>query len=421
MTPTWFRGAPLATIAVVLISLPATGQIRRDPNGVNVNAQAATTVFITYGNLQGMLPVEAEWCGELIPAMPAVGLRCDPATLFGRLPIRYDQSRSSGLDGFTDVMSIPPSVARRAYQAAVAGATSSFFYVRRFTDPSGVRPDEYVFVTCRMTGGGARTPFALVDVRIAFETDDPVLSVMTGASPPRLAARIAYNGTGRLRGRWEIVFPGEEPPSPDDLRTEATLPAELRGTQRRFTELERFNVFLPPTGEFTLPGPEPEKLPTRLPGLHLVLLRVEAVDDKEGDSNLGIAGAGAGVVHSGGVAGFPIPPLRYYVGSGTGIGSASGGLELWLPAEGAGLAAGAPVLFSWSAVAGAALYRLEVENESGIRVLEALVEPDERSYRAPPWLAERLATAAFRWRVAALDAGGRRLASTGWRPARISP
>ena len=34
---------------------------------------------------------------------------------------------------FTDIMSIPPNVARRAYDAAAAGATSTFFYVRRFT------------------------------------------------------------------------------------------------------------------------------------------------------------------------------------------------------------------------------------------------------------------------------------------------
>lgn len=404
------------------MSTAAGAQIRRDPNGVNVNAQGATTVFITYGNLQGMVPVEAEWCGELVPAAPAIGLRCDPATVFGRLPARYNLARSSGQDGFTDIMSIPPSVARRAYQAAESGATSSFYYVRRFMDPVSIRPDEYVLVTCRMTGGGARTPFSLVDVRLAFATDDPVLSVGNGEIPPLLSAKIAYNGTGRLRGRWELVFPGEEPPSATDLLTEATLPAELRGSQRRFTELGRFNVFLPPTGEFTLPGPDPASVPTQLTGLHQILLRIEAADDKEGDSNLTTAGAGSGVVHSGAVAGFPIPPLRYYVGTGSSIGAAAGGRGAFVqlhPEEDASLAEAAPV-FTWSPLTGAVVYRLEVENADGNMVLQALLPAEIRTYRAPPWFAERLDSREFTWRVSGVAAGGRTIASTPWRAAQLA-
>ena len=102
-------------------------------------------------------------------------------------------------------MSIPPSVARRAYQAAEAGETSSFFYVRRFVSTRG-GPDEYVFVTCRLTGGGARTPLALLDVQLAFGDDLDVFSVERDATLPPVTARIAYNGTGRLRGRWEVVL-----------------------------------------------------------------------------------------------------------------------------------------------------------------------------------------------------------------------
>jgi len=416
-----FRRLLLLTLPACGLVTPVNAQIRRDPNGVNVDAQGATTVFITYGNLQGMIPVEAEWCGELIPAAPAIGVRCDPGTVFGRLPIRYDRSRLSGQGGFTDVMSIPASVARRAYQAAAAGATSSFYYVRRFSDPQGIRPDEYVFVTCRMTGGGARTPFSLVDVRVAFATGDPVLSLRAGQRPPPLRARIAYNGTGRLRGRWEIVFPGEEPPSAEDLLTEATLPPELRGTQRRYTELARFNVLLPPTGEFSLEGPDPRTLPSDLPGLHLLLLRIEAVDDKEGDSNLGTAGSGSGIVHSGGVAGFPIPPLRYYVGSVAGIGGGEDALALRGPAEGAELSRTEPVIFSWAPVPGTALYRLEIQSEAGAPVLEALLPPERPRYNAPPWLAERVESASLRWRVVALGPGGRTLARSPWRQALVAP
>ena len=59
-------------------------------------------------------------------------------------------------------------------------------------------------------------------------------------------------------------------------------------------------------------------------GTYQVLLRVEASDDREGDSNLSDAGAGVGVVHSGAVAGFPLPVLRYVVaGDGAASYSAS--------------------------------------------------------------------------------------------------
>ena len=44
--------------------------------------------------------------------------------------------------------------------------------------------------------------------------------------------------------RCEVVQPGEELPESSDLLTEATLPIEKRGTQRRYTQLGRFNIFL---------------------------------------------------------------------------------------------------------------------------------------------------------------------------------
>src|SRR5581483_10028417 len=131
-----------------------------------------------------------------------------PSTGYGRLPIRYDVSRLAG-NSFTDVMSIPQSVARLAYQAAQRGATSTFFYVRRFQNVGG-GPDEYVAVTCRLTGGGARVPFSLTDVHLTFDGQDVLPFVAPNELPPRIAARIAYTGTGRLIGRWEIVLPGEE-------------------------------------------------------------------------------------------------------------------------------------------------------------------------------------------------------------------
>lgn len=426
MRSTGIRGTGLllctltTAVASALGPTAAEAQIQRHPTGVNVNASGATTVLITFGNLDGKVPVEATWCGELIPAAPDLGFRCAPGTLFGNLPLRLAQGRMSGQQAFTDIMSIPPSVARRAYQAAQRGEASEFFYVRKFVDPSGLEPDEYVPVTCRMTGGGARTPFSLTDVRLAFDTEDPVLPLRAGEEPPPLEARIAYTGTGRLVGRWEVVFPGEEPPTNRDLLTEATLPAELRGTQKRYTELSRFNVFLPPTGETTLPGPDASRLPTDADGLYLVLLRIEATADKEADSDLAAAGAGQGVLHSGAVAGFPIPPLRYYVGSGRAIGTGTAGLALLVPEAAAELPYGEPPTFSWTEARAAVLYRLEVESEEGEAVLSALLEPGVASYAAPAWFADRLGpSGAFRWRVLALGPDGETLERTEWRRGRI--
>ncbi len=415
------RARSIGLVLCVLCSASTVrAQVRVHPTGVNVNVQSATTVFLTYGGLAGYVPAESFWCGELMPATPAIGLQCDPATLFGSLPARYDLSRSSGTGGFTDIMSIPPSVARRAYQAAAAGAASDFFYVRRFQSVSG-GPDQYVAVTCRLTGGGARVPFALTNVDVRFDVQTPVLFVRPGTTPPRLTAEIAFNGTGTLRGRWEVVLPGEAPPEDFDLITEGTLPAELRGTQRRFTEIERFNVFLPPTGRFTLAGPDPSRLPATIEGGYMILLRVEATDDKEGDTDLGSVGAGSGVLHTGAVAGFPMPVLRYFVGAGSSeLTAALSRLEVRLtaPLDETEAPPDEPIRFSWEPDPRAALYRLEVQSSPGTTLAEALLPAGTTAYVAPVWLAERADARPVRWRIHVIDATGSSVARSDWRALR---
>ena len=395
----------------------AVAQIKVNPTGVNVNTNGATTAFITFGGLGAFRPIEAEWCGELMSAAPDVGLKCNPATIFGRLPIRLDQSRLSGVSGFTDIMSIPPSVTRRAYQAAEDGQKSSFFYVRRFRNPT-TGQEQYVAVTCRLAGGGARVPFSLVDVAVKFNVETPILFIKPGEAVPQLSARILYNGTGRLKGRWELVYPGEEVPSERDLLTEATLPLEERGTQRRYTEISRFNVFLPPTGQYVLPGPDVDRIPATTEGMYLLLLRVEATDDKEADSNLGSAGAGAGVVHAGAVAGFPMPPLRYVVGAGSSdlaLTTGSTQVKALSPVAGAAVAANAPLDFTWvEGSVRAAFFRVEVRSQSGEDVHAAIVPRGNGVYRAPSWLLENAGTNPG-WRVVALDLLGREVSKTEWR------
>ena len=405
--------ALLALLALAAFAAPCAAEIRRDPTGVNVNSQGATSVYITFGGLVNQVPAESLWCGELIPAAPDRGQKCDPNTIYGSLPVRYDRS-SLQAGSYTDIMTIPSTVARRAYQAAERGALSPFFYVRRFTSTVG-GPDEYVFVTCRPSAGGARVPFSLVDVQLAFAIDKPLLSMKIGDVAPALSAKISYTGTGRLKGRWEVVFPNEERPSTQDLLTEATLPPDQRILQRRYTELERFNVFLPPGGRTTLAGPDPKKIPTAAEGYHEILLRIEASDDPDSISNLENASAGVGVVLGGAVAGFPLPTLRYWVGSAPAelMPGATGGLALVTPPSRAVIGAGETAAFRWTPVGSASFYRLEILGGDGALLHEAFVAAPATTYAGPAWLASKAGDAVVKWGVTALAKDGQELAASG--------
>ncbi len=405
----------IAAMSLFLLLLAVLGKgqtIAVNPTGVNVNSQNPTTVFLTFGQIPaGYVPMEAIWCGELMPAIPpALGEQCRPDTIYGTLPVRYDRSTASGNRGFTDIMAIPSSVVRRAYLAAVRGANAGFFYVRRFESTTG-GPDQYVNVTCRMTGGGARVPFALTNVEIKNPSGEPVLFIRQGETFPEIKAEIQYNGTGRLKGRWEIVQPGEDLPSDRDLLTEATLPIEERGTQRRYTQVSRFNHFLPPTGKFSLGLDRDAKIPLTASGQYLLLLRIEAVDDKESDSNLAAIGVGPGVVHSGAVASFPMPTLRFFI---TGVSPAA----VWeadaqvLPTDKTEFDSGQTVIFTWKELETAAFYKLEVINTSGVPVLSAIMRSPVTAYRAPDWLAEKGLNETLTWSVTAFNDRGEQTAKT---------
>jgi len=408
-------------LGALLTAAPA-GAITVDPDGANVRHTGPTTVFLTFRGLRDdQRAAEGVWCGEIDPVTEA----CVPGTEFGRLPDRFDLGRVSGVSrrNFTDIMNIPPSVARRAFQAARAGRPSEFFYVRRFVSSEG--PDEFVSVSCRMAGGGARTQLAIMAVQLRFDGDRPVLFVPRDSPPAPMGADIHYDGPGRLKGRWEIVYPGDPQPSFEDLLTEATLPVELRGLQRRYTVLERFDVFLTPTGHIWLPGPDPSKLPHQSDGLYQVLLRIEATADRDSRSNTQAFGPeSTTLVFSGGVAGFPIPPLRYYVGTGDDREAirtlaAAETLEPIVPLRRARIPASERVNFSWTPDDDAAVYKLEVENESG-GVLSALIASSVVGYTAPPFLGNQSGQV-LRWRVVAIGPDGDPIARSGWRDFQIVP
>lgn len=406
------------SFALLLVTSAAAQQIRVTPSSVTAYSQGATTVYLTFSGVINKRPADACWSGEIVSAAPDIGFRSDPATLFGCLPVRYDQSRLGATGIYTDIMSIPPSVARKAYTDAVNGAQATFFYVRRFVSTIG-GPDEFVPVTIRLGGNGSSAPFSLTDVKLSWGVDKPVVLINAEQKLPGIKAEITYTGSGRLKGRWELVKPGEELPSDLDLLTEATLPAELRALQRRYTLLNRFNIFLPPTGKFILSGPETWRVPSHIEGLYLVLLRIEAVDDLSGNSRLADIGAGAGSISTGGVAGFRLPALRYYVGSGTGVTTANGKPDLLGPEDNAVLP-GSGLEFRWAQIEAAALYRIEIRDTDDSLVMSAIVLPGLATYGAPSWLRGKLKDGVLKWRVVAFDLQGKQLSESPTRRLRFN-
>lgn len=400
------------TALIILLQIAAAAQIRVNPTGVNVNSQNPTTVFLTFGPIpNGYVPAEAIWCGELIPATPpAIGQQCRPDTIYGSLPARFDRSAASGNAGFTDIMAIPSSVVRRAYLAAVRGGSAGFFYVRRFTALNG-DPDQFIAVTCRMTGGGARVPFALTNVEIKTSSEKPILFINSGEPFPKIVANIKYNGTGRLKGRWEIVQPGEDAPTERDLLTEGTLPIEQRSSQKRYTQIARFNHFLPPTGEFTVPLELNQSFSTITEGQYLLLLRIEATDDKESNSNLAALGVGNGTVASGAVSSFPMPVLKFFV-TGNNAQFKWETSALLMPASEAPIDISRPPIFIWKGLENAAAYKLEILDVKDDLIMSAMLISPNSTYQAPSWFWQRFADRNPSWRILAFDASGKEISRT---------
>ena len=191
-----------------LLSDRAHAQIDRNPTGVNVAVDRPTSLLIRYSELNGnaFFSSEALFCTQLL----ANGA-CAPGTILGRLPARLDRgsvplagngapitppiqplkispnlssssSAQSASNSLTDFMTIPMSVIRSAVERSRTGAFSDFFYVRQFTPVAGADigagPGQNVFVsvTCRLTGGTARTPLSLSRVELFGEEKDSIKS-----------------------------------------------------------------------------------------------------------------------------------------------------------------------------------------------------------------------------------------------------
>ena len=181
------------------------------------------------------------------------------------------------------------------------------------------------------------------------------------------------------------------------------------------------NLFLPPTGRVRVPGPDPARLPRDVDGTYLVLLRIEAGDDREGVNDP--SGISAGAVASAAVAGFPLPVLRYLVGSSTVTEPlpAGRGVSLIAPAANATIARGTRWSFAWIPVATAARYRVEIRTIDGATLFEAVTGSDTGTYTPPPFLAERAGGGKLQWRVRAVDLAGTVVGRSRWRTVVLLP
>jgi hypothetical protein len=413
------KRAIYAFVLLCIFSLPTMAQISVSPGETTVYSQGATSVLLTFSNLGQRRPVESTWCGALVPAAPDIGMKCDPNAIFGRLPVRYNQSTLSGNNSYTDIMSVTPSVARRAYLDAARGSNAAFFYVRRFALPSG-GPDEYVPVTLRLGGNGAAVPFSITNVRLLWDGGNKTVPfVKSNETLPRITAEIFYTGSARLVGRWEIVKPGETLPTPRDLLPESSLPVEERGTQKRFTQIKRFNMFLPPVGRVVIPGPDNQSIEKNVEGMYLLLFRLESVADGLSRSDVQTV-SGTETLNSGGASGFALPTLRYYVGTGGAEVDQFDTIDYQLaPADMATYGLSQQIVFTWPTVALARYYKLTIEDSAGSEIFSAITLRDTRSYRSPSWLLGKTLTNQLRWRVSATDADGKQLSGTPWRNLRI--
>ena len=91
-----FRSIILVSVVARLVCpVDVSAQVRVNPTGVNVNTQGATTVFLTYGGLRNQIPIEAFWCGALIPAAPARGSRCTWLLSSGAVAAAWEQPGSA--------------------------------------------------------------------------------------------------------------------------------------------------------------------------------------------------------------------------------------------------------------------------------------------------------------------------------------
>jgi hypothetical protein len=389
LTGTTFVPTPVVSSSGSLISA--------NPRAIQASLTAATSHFIAYSFTNGIPRVnaaDAVFCTKLTIPTPTTGATgnypCASNSEFARHPTDRATLQTVQQNGSvvraTETIRIPSAVTR----AAQALGATTFYFVRRF------EPQGFAVVEIRATGAIMNAPIALTDVRLAFDTSQgpqPLVFVERGASLPAVTATLYYTGSGVLRGRWELVQPGDVAPTENDLLPEASLPRDARGTQRRYMLLQRFEQWLPGNGrtEIKVPAFSPAYGATQLDGQYQLLLRIEAEPSIYGGES--------------GAANFAMPLLRYFVGSITAPATRMAPITAKVKFN------GARPTFSWSPVPQARYYRIEVADRNKVVTYSAIMRDTDRSYSA---LSGLTVTSGSRWRVQALDESLQPLGESPW-------
>ena len=425
-TSTYNAGAINPATVIVSLVPPTTPNFTLFGNILNVPA----------GLAEGAYQAQFSVCQRSIPS------NCGTATAFVSITL----TPSSGTP------SRPPTVP----------GTGTSTGVVTLIGPSGSPITFNTGAAASSTAGGITDPLTFSDVKIVFgqsETGKVQAFYRQNDKFEPFGAQLNYSGAGTIRGRWEVVYPNDPLPTEIDLFPEASLPLTLRLSQQRFFQIARLDAYLQPIGRYFLKGPDPALLPRNIPGQYLVLLRLESV------------GTGA----EGGRSAFAFPVLRYFVQeapSNVGSGESGSGIDgksktplqgkfdvtdfsnvgvigrgslnldssslkiaepgqgfvgvgpkpisLTLPQDGASMA-GKPVQeFSWADIDGAAQFIFELGSASGQSFVVSPIKPGVGKYTLPTFLLSQLPKGTLvRWRVLALNSGGRAVGASLWRTIRF--
>ncbi len=392
---------------------PAGTIVQVSPTLADVSSSDASNVSIRYSFTGVDLPLAGQFCSSLVGAYPpggvVVGNPCAVPIGFVGSILNYSPLSLIASEN----LYVPQSVARLAYQTARRTGNSIFYFVRQFSSGRST------VVQLRLSGNAANSPVSISQVRMIFKpANQPIAFIQRAQSIPDFEAHIRYNGAGLLRGRWELVQPGDPQPSNLDLSTEASLIPQDRALQQRFRLLQAFQLYLQPNGRVTIPGPDPKLLPSDIDGQYQILLRIEATDALQPLDP-------TGQTASGGSAPFVLPVLRYFVGvpgtQGMSTVREVVPINLLAPAAFADTGKGS-ITFQWLPAGGVQFYRLEVE-EVGNLVFAARVRAEGGApgiYEAPPMLRQQASGLLTRWRIMALDAQGRPVGQSEWRGLKLN-
>lgn len=129
-------------------------------------------------------------------------------------------------------------------------------------------------------GAAGIEPIKIQSIQLSFGPADVgpnVKFVKPGTALPTFHAYFRYQGTGSVRGRWELALPGEPSPDARARVPEQQMTAEARAAVQRYQLLDTFNITLPALSTHRLPAPDAKKIPRDLVGKYHIVLVLEEV------------------------------------------------------------------------------------------------------------------------------------------------